>query len=939
MVWQRSKPPGQARSGTTAMIDKNDEVFIAFVEESREHLLTLEEDILGLESDGKAVNDDLVNKVFRVAHSIKGTAAFLALDKIKDVAHAMESLLGLFREHVLTPDAQRTTLLLQAADHLKSIIGDFDSMDAVDTSATVAALREVVANAEAGDLPETSATAPVPAVPVPADLPDSILAEEASLEGAQTETPETEVSAGQSTSASTTAPIGAATKLAPAHETSPGKNEAATVRVNLVLLDKLMTLAGELVLTRNALLKKTGERDIDAVAGITQRVDGVTSELQEAIMATRMQSVGTVFTKFKRVVRDLAQKLGKQIELVIEGDDVELDRSIIEAISDPLTHLVRNAVDHGLESPERRTAEGKKPMGRLLLAASHEAGQVVIEIADDGAGIDPKRIGDKAVEKGIITRVQADSMSAKDLTHLIFRPGFSTASQVTEVSGRGVGMDVVLTNLTKVGGTVDVSSRPGKETRIIVKLPLTLAIIPSILVAVNDELVRIAPKDLAQRVERLGSAAVLRLREELLPLVRLADVLGVERQFEDPATGVPTPERRQNLPDRRSPEFDQPAPEQAPANRRQGSDRRVAAQSALNVAVVAVGQHRYGLVVDQLLDSEEIVVKPIGGHLSDCREYAGATILGDGSVALILVIAGLREVAGLSSTQAAIEDAELRRQARARSSRDAHTYLVVRNRVEEQFVVPLGMISRIERFPRPAMSEVGGRLAVAYGESMLALLPIDALVPASPIPVDSRRLNAVVFKAYGREAGLLVSEILDIVEVSTAIDSATHLRPGVMGSVVLDGRISLILDVHGFVDHLLPEYKNAKPPGLTAARRVLVVEDSPFFLKQMKAILTDIGCEVFTAEDGEKGLRALSDQDGAIDLVFTDVEMPTMDGLEMTRRIRSDGRFAQLPILAVTSLSGDLAERKGRDAGLTDYLVKLDREQIVDRCNQYLARP
>jgi two-component system chemotaxis sensor kinase CheA len=917
------------------MIDKNDEVFIAFVEESREHLLTLEEDILGLESDGKSVNDELVNKVFRVAHSIKGTAAFLALDKIKDLAHAMESLLGLFRDHVLSPDTQLTTLLLQGADHLKSIIGDFDTMDAVDTTATVAALRKIVAAAASHEPPTLS---PIQSAPQAEESPTP-----SQLERDEGSSPAAEEAAPARQAAT---PPTAQTQ---AHEAAgTAKNEGTTVRVSLTLLDKLMTLAGELVLTRNALLKKTTERDMDGVAGITQRVDGVTSELQEAIMATRMQSVGTVFTKFKRVVRDLAQKLGKQVDLVIEGEDVELDRSIIEAISDPLTHLVRNAVDHGLETPERRAAAGKKTTGRLLLAASHEAGQVVIEIADDGAGIDPKRIGDKAVEKGVLTRAQADAMSSRDLTRLIFRPGFSTASQVTEVSGRGVGMDVVLTNLTKVGGTVDVNSRPGQETRITVKLPLTLAIIPSILVAVNDErfaipqinlveLVRMAPGDVAQRVERLGSAAVMRLREELLPLVRLADVLGMERQFVDPATGARTPERRQNLADRRSPELGGPPPEEPPSDRRRSPDRREAPTSALNVAVVAVGSHRYGLVVDQLLDSEEIVVKPIGGHLADCREYAGATILGDGSVALILDIAGLREVAGLSSTQTAIEDAENKRKGQARSSRDAHTYLVVRNRAEEQFVVPLGMISRIERFLRPAMSEVGGRLAVAYRDSMLALLPINALVPASPVPADSQRLNAVVFKAYGREAALLVSEILDIVEVSTAVDGATHLQPGVMGSVVIDGKISLILDVHGFVDQLLPEYKNARPPALTGARRVLVVEDSPFFLKQMKSILTDAGCEVLTAEDGEKGFQVLDEQNGSIALVFTDVEMPKMDGLEMTRRIRADGRFAQLPILAVTSLSGDLAEKKGRDAGLTEYLVKLDRELIVDRCNQYLA--
>jgi two-component system chemotaxis sensor kinase CheA len=908
------------------MIDKNDEVFIAFVEESREHLSTLEEDILGLESDGQSVNDDLVNKVFRVAHSIKGTAAFLALDKIKDLAHAMESLLGLFRDHLLAPSADLTSLLLEGADHLKAIIFDFDTMDSVDTSETVAALRKVVADAtreeSAGPAPAES---PIPSSPAVADAEELVADAQAEAEAAPP-------------------------KTAPAPREATAKNESASVRVNLTLLDKLMTLAGELVLTRNALMKKAAERDADAVIGIAQRVDGVTSELQEAIMATRMQSVGTVFTKFKRVVRDLAQKLGKHIDLVIEGEDVELDRSIIEAISDPLTHLVRNAADHGLELPDKRITSGKKPAGRLLLAASHEAGQVVIEIADDGAGIDPLRIAAKAVEKGVITRAQADAMSPKDLIRLIFRPGFSTASQVTEVSGRGVGMDVVLTNLTKVGGTVDVDSRPGHGTRIIVKLPLTLAIIPSILVAVDSErfaipqinlveLVRIAPGEVARRVERLGSSAVMRLREELLPLVRLADVLGMERRFVDPATGEHAPDRRQAIADRRSPELLREELAVVPNDdRRVGADRRTARESAMNVAVVAVGTHRYGLVVDQLLDSEEIVVKPIGSHLADCHEYAGATILGDGSVALILDIAGLREVAGLTSTQTAIEDVEARRKALARASRDAHTYLVVRNRAEEQFVVPLGMVSRIERFLRSNLSESGGRLAVAYRESMLALLPINALVPGSPIPENSQRLNAVAFKAYGREAAILVAEILDIVEISTAIDAATHVQPGVMGSVVLDGKISLILDVHSFIDRLLPEYKNARPPSLAGAKRVLVVEDSPFFLKQMKSILTEYGCEVLTAEDGEQGLRILDEQNGTVALVFTDVEMPRMDGLEMTRRIRADGRFGGLPILAVTSLSGDLAEKKGRDAGLTEYLVKLDRELIVERCNQYLGR-
>jgi two-component system chemotaxis sensor kinase CheA len=483
---------------------------------------------------------------------------------------------------------------------------------------------------------------------------------------------------------------------------------------------------------------------------------------------------------------------------------------------------------------------------------------------------------------------------------------------------------------------------------VVVKLPLTLAIIPSILVSVQGErfaipqvnlveLVRIPPAEVQKRVERLGTSSVIRLRGELLPLVRLADVLGMTRTYADPESGQRVPERRENIADRRSPEA-WSDPVASPAEeRRAAGDRRSARSSAMNVAVVGVGSHRYGLVVDQLLDSEEIVVKPIGEQLVNCHEYAGATILGDGGVALILDIAGLRDLAGLTSTQAAIDEAEQRRRSSAQNARDAHSYLLIRNRPEEQFAVPLGLVSRIERFQPSVISELGGRMAIAYRDSMLALLPIEKLVATGSIPQGRQAVHAVVFKAYGREAALLVSEIVDILDLTSIIDDATHVQPGVMGSVVIDGRITLLLDVHNFADKLLPEYKASQGRTAASGRHVLVVEDSPFFLKQMKSILKEIGFDVATAEDGEQGLRTLLESDRAFDLVLTDIEMPRMDGLEMTRRIRADGRFAKLPILAVTSLSGDTAEKKGREAGLDEYLIKLDREQIIERCNRILA--
>ncbi len=715
---------------------------------------------------------------------------------------------------------------------------------------------------------------------------------------------------------------------------------AGTIRVNVLQLDRLMSLAGELVLTRNALLKKATERNLDDMIELSQRVDTITSDLQDGIMATRMQQVGGVFTKFKRVVRDLSVSLRKNIELEIEGEEVELDKTIIEAIGDPLTHLVRNACDHGVEGPAERLASGKGDSGKLSIRARHEAGQVVIEVADNGRGIDAKRIGAKAIEKGLRTREQIAHMGDNDIVRLIFEAGFSTAEQVSDISGRGVGMDVVVSSLGRVGGTVDIRTEVGHGSTMVVRLPLTLAIIASILVeSAGDtfaipqvnlvELARIPKGEVAHRVERVGSAAVMRLRGELLPLLRLSDTLGVPSLRVDDATRETVLDRRRFMPpDRRA-----LAEGVAGDERRSGLDRRVTPTAPVNIAVVSSGNFRYGIIVDQLLDSEEIVVKPLGPHLSGCREYAGATILGDGRVALILDIGGLGFVANMSVTQSLIrEDANAKK-----SNANGHTYFVFENAPGERFAVPLGIVSRVERIAESSVVRMGGRSTVTFGTSMLALVGIEEVAKVTPRPIG-RHFYAVICRAWGREVGIMASHIVDVVDAASEVDTSTHVQPAILGSTVVDGNVLLLLDAHGLVELALPEYKKSTQVPRDDSSVVLVVEDSPFFRKQIVACLHDAGYATLAAEDGVQGLAVLNQHAGRVSLVVTDLEMPNMDGLEMTRRIRADGRFASLPVVAMTSISGEIAERRGREAGLTEYLIKMDREQLVERANEFLRK-
>jgi two-component system chemotaxis sensor kinase CheA len=575
----------------------------------------------------------------------------------------------------------------------------------------------------------------------------------------------------------------------PAEPRAPAVSDSA-IRVDVGLLDKLMTLVGELVLARNQIMQFSTSQEDGAFLGTVQRLNLLTTELQDNVMKTRMQPIGNIWSKFPRVVRDLALACSKQARIEMEGQETELDKTIIEAIRDPLTHLVRNAVDHGIEPPADRMARGKPAEGRLSLHASHEGGKVIIEIVDDGGGIDPQRVKEKALLHKLVTPEQAERLSERDLVNLVFLPGFSTTDRVTQFSGRGVGMDVVRTNVEKIGGTVNIESRPGRGTTVKMKIPLTLAIIPALTVASGGdryaipqvsllELVRLEGEQAQRGIELIHGAPVYRLRGNLLPLVYLERELQVE------------PARADN--------------------------------GEVNVVVLQADDRQFGLVVDAIHDTEEIVVKPLQKQLKGISAFAGATIMGDGKVALILDVLGLAQRANVVS---GVRERALSEKAASASepAGDRQTVLLFATRDGGRMAIPLALVARLEEFPRSSLERVGPQLVVQYRNEILPLIDVSrALRPRRrkgqgrkrPFFADApgqgaasgadETVQVVVYAGKEQRVGLVVGSILDIVE-ETLVSRARASRPGVLFSAVIQGRVTEFLDVEGLLRSADPHF-------------------------------------------------------------------------------------------------------------------------------------
>jgi two-component system chemotaxis sensor kinase CheA len=925
-----------------------DSTVVEFLEECQQHLADIEADLLSLEEQADAPDPDLIAGVFRAAHSIKGGAGFLGFDAIKTLAHRIENVLGRVRDGELRPGEQVVGTLLAGFDRLQELVDDPAAGEHGDVAEHLQALDaylEPPPAAEAEPPPAAKSgegasggagkqggvtflgggkTAGKTATSDPGDGPGGVTFLGTDTAGTARNRP----AAG--TAAAPAAPTGPAAPApgdaaaspatppatAPTAGPKPARRETS-LRVSVELLDSLMTLAGELVLGRNQLLRAVSAGETVAVEKASQRLDHITTDLQDAIMQTRMQPVGNVFRRFPRLVRDLARTLGKQVDLQLAGEEVELDKTIVELIGDPLTHMVRNAVDHGLEKPAEREAAGKPARGEVVLRARHEAGQVVIEIGDDGRGLDGEKLAASAVGKGLLTADQAAAMSDAEKTAIIFMAGFSTAGAVSEVSGRGVGMDVVRANLDRLGGQVDVISTVGQGTTFSVKLPLTMAIMPSQLVRCGgeryaipqanlEELLRIPAAEVATRLQTVGDAEVVRLRGELLPLVRLDRALGVGAPVGD---GV---------------------------------------LDTCHVAVVTSGNRRFGLAVDELLDSEEIVVKPLGRQLASCQGYAGATILGDGRVALILDVDDLAAAADLDEAARGAETAGESAGPPASPDGEPLSLLLFSCAKQERFAVPTCQVERVERVAARCVEERGGRPVMQYRGGTLPLISVDEL-PGIGARMPDHHALVIILSVEGREWGLLAGGPLETLEHSVAVDGETLRQPGIDGSLVLDGTVVQLVNVRELVQRRSAAAPDTTAPGRVppaggeadgedAAGVILYAEDSRFFRDRIARELTAAGWTVLAAADGQQAWDLLQEHEERVQVVLTDIEMPVLDGHELARRIRADGRWADLPILALTTLAGEENEARGRAAGIDEYLIKLDHERLLGSLRQHLQR-
>ncbi|MGN6250663.1 MAG: chemotaxis protein CheA [Marmoricola sp.] len=723
----------------------DDEIVAEFLVESHENLDQLDRDLVALEKEPGS--RDLLSSIFRTIHTIKGTSGFLAFGRLEALTHVGENLLSKLRDGEMVLTSDLTGVLLEMVDTVRELLAVIeqtggDAGDGVVVDDVITRLKAAL------DQTPLDQTAPDQKAPDQTQAPEA--AEVAArIQPAPVEPAPVEV------------PVAPAAAVEPAPGDG-GEQERRTavdssVRVDVDLLDSLVQLVGELVLTRNQILQRADNVDDTELVRAAQRLDLVASELQENVMKTRMQPIGQVWSKMPRIVRDLAHQLGREVELHMEGHDTELDRSLLEALKGPLTHLVRNSMDHGIERPQERAAKGKPTTGKLSLRAFHESGQVVIEIIDDGAGIDPARIGDVAVQRGVVTREQLARMEQREIVGLIFRPGFSTAAEVTNVSGRGVGMDVVRTNIERIGGTVDVSSTLGHGTTCRVRIPLTLAIIPALVVGEAGnryaipqanlvELVRLEGEELARSVEVLAGAPVLRLRGHLLPLVSLSEALGQERPHTD----------------------------------------------ALTIVVVQSDDVRFGLCVGEVHDTQEIVVKPIGRQLKDIRMYAGATIMGDGRVSLILDVGGMALAAGVE--QAGQQAAE----ARTATAGDGTALLVLEVSAGRRAALPLRDVSRLEEFAFDRVERSGRSEVVQYRDG---ILPLVRLAPAIGLPDtadDGEHLAVVVHEEEGRLVGIVIDKVLDVVE-EALVPSDVGRRAGVLGSAVVQDRVTDLVDLDAVV--------------------------------------------------------------------------------------------------------------------------------------------
>ena len=889
-----------------------DDLLREFLTETNESLDVVDVELVRFEQDPN--NAKILANVFRLVHTIKGTCGFLGLPRLEALAHAAETLMGKFRDEMAVT-GEAVTLVLSTIDRLKSVLRaleqneqepDGSDADLIGQLEKMAIEGTVPAAKEAAPAAKEVAPAAAPVAPTPAKETVGTLVEQTlerslrpgevsldELEKAFRETPGPEEPKKMlSGSKASAAKVRAAQKAAaPVEKEEIDKGDskiaAQSIRVNVETLENLMTMVSELVLTRNQLLEIVRRHEDSEFKVPLQRLSNVTAELQEGVMKTRMQPIGNAWQKLPRVVRDLATELGKDIELEMHGAETELDRQVLDLIKDPLTHMVRNSADHGLETPEERRHSGKSEKGTIRLSAYHEGGHIIIEISDDGRGLNTERIKGKIVSNGLASELDAEKMTEAQVHKFIFAPGFSTAAAVTSVSGRGVGMDVVKTNIDQIGGTVDVKSVYGEGSCFTIKIPLTLAIVSSLIVECGGnrfaipqlsvvELVR-AQSNSDHRIERIKDTPVLRLRNKLLPLMHLKKLLSMDAGAgTEPENGF--------------------------------------------IVVTQVGNQTFGIVVDGVFHTEEIVVKPMSTKLRHITMFSGNTILGDGSVIMIIDPNGIAQAIG---TLASANDEETEAQRNAATDKTM-SLLVFRAGSPEPKAVPLSLVTRLEEIDCKKIELSNGRHLVQYRGQLMPLVRV-----SNEVRVRTEGAQPLlVFSDAGRSMGLVVDEIVDIVEDKLDIQVASE-TPGILGSAVIKGQATEIIDVGHFLPLAFEDWfrrNEMRSDALT--RTLLFVDDSPFFRNMLTPVLKAAGYDV-TSVGGAEDAIALVKKGQRFDLVVSDIEMPGMNGFDLAEALRADPNGARLPIIALSSITSPAAIERGRQAGFHDFVAKFDRQGLI----------
>lgn len=906
-----------------------DDLLSEFLTETAESLDVVDVELVKFEQNP---NDEaILANIFRLVHTIKGTCGFLGLPRLESLAHAAETLMGKFRDGApVTGEA--VTVILQSLDRIKDILADLeeneeepagsddDLISQLDTLSAGKTLADAGEAGAPGEEPEDEAEEELPLQILERELkPGEVSLEELERVFQETECEEDDgsdlvmedepaeeaepVAEEAAPAPEQAAPAPAAKKAPPAKASSGGRGNkqglsAQSIRVNVDTLEHLMTMVSELVLTRNQLLQMVRRLDDSEFKAPLQRLSNVTGELQEGVMKTRMQPIGNAWQKLPRIVRDLANDLGKKIDLEMIGAETELDRQVLELIKDPLTHIVRNSADHGLEDNEGRLAAGKPETGKITLKAYHEGGHIIIEIIDDGRGLNADKIKEKVIMNGLATEAELEQMPESQIHKYIFNAGFSTAAKVTNVSGRGVGMDVVRTNIELIGGSVDLQSTWGVGTTLSIKIPLTLAIVSALIVTSGDhrfavpqlnvvELVR-AHKQSEHRIEMINDTPVLRLRNKLLPLTYLNKVLNIE-------------------PDDQTDE-----------------ERRAALEEGF-IIVAQVGPQTFGIVVDSVFDTEEIVVKPMSNLLRDNNMFSGNTILGDGSVIMIVDPNGLAQSISDNAVAATADSASDEVISSAETRGKLTSLLMFRAGSSEPKAVPLSLVTRLEEIEVENIEPSNGHDLVQYRGQ---LMPLVRISPDAQLK-ESGRQPILVFSDESHSMGLVVDDIVDIVEDELNIEVESE-REGMLGSAVIKGHATEVIDVTHYLVQAHEDWLKRKEMGIDIrARRLLLVDDSAFFRNMLTPVLNTAGYEVTAVESVAEAMR-LKETGKTYDVIISDIEMPEIDGFHFAESLRNDAEWGSTPIIALSSLNTKAAIERGRNVGFSDYIAKFDRQGLIE---------